>query len=308
MADGSMEHATKTDGQDALRARDYLRLMRVHQWPKNLLLFVPLIASQNVLETGELSRAILAFLAFSLVASGNYVVNDVFDVHADRAHPSKRLRPIASGQISPARGRLTAALCLALGFILSAALPIGFTAALLGYLALSLSYSLVWRRLLLIDVVALGALFILRVVAGAQAIEVSVSFWLFAFSLFFFTSLALTKRCSELHNLVATGESGSHGRAYRVTDLPVLLSLGVAAGVISVLVVALYIDDPATAELYTRPDVLWLAGPLLLYWIGRVWIKTGRGEMSEDPLIYSVRDPASWGVALLVMAVVLAAG
>ena len=107
---------------------------------------------------------------------------------------------------------------------------------------------------------------------------------------------------------MAAEEEGSHGRAYRVTDLPILQSLGVAAGVISVLVVALYIDDPATAELYARPDVLWLAGPLLLYWIGRVWIKTGRGEMSEDPLIYSVRDPASWGVALLAVAVVLAAG
>ncbi|MDH3538721.1 MAG: UbiA family prenyltransferase [Acidimicrobiia bacterium] len=303
-----MEQATKNDDRDAARGRDYLRLMRVHQWPKNLLLFVPLIASQNLLEAGEMSKATLAFLAFSLVASGNYAVNDLFDVDADRRHPSKRRRPIASGRISPVGGLLTAALCLALGFALSAALPVGFAASLLGYLALSLSYSLIWRRLLLIDVVALGALFILRVVAGAQAIEVSVSFWLFAFSLFFFTSLALMKRCSELHNLEAAGQSGSHGRAYRVTDLPILRSLGVAAAVMSVLVVALYIDDPATAELYARPDVLWLAGPLLLYWIGRVWIKTGRGEMSEDPLVYSVRDPASWGVALLAVIVVLAAG
>jgi 4-hydroxybenzoate polyprenyltransferase len=303
-----MEHATKTQGQDASRPRDYLRLMRVHQWPKNLLLFVPLVASQNAFEATELSRAMLAFLAFSLVASGTYVVNDLFDVQSDRVHPSKRLRPIASDQISPGRGLLTAALCLAFGFALSALLPVGFIVALLGYVALSLSYSIVWRRLLLVDVVALATLFIVRVVAGAEAIEVSVSFWLFAFSLFFFTSLALTKRCSELHNLVAAEATGSHGRAYRVSDLPILQSLGIAAGVISVLVVALYIDDPATAELYDRPEVLWLAGPLLLYWIGRVWIKTGRGEMSEDPLIYSVRDPASWGVAVLAVAVVLAAG
>ncbi|NNC91480.1 MAG: UbiA family prenyltransferase [Acidimicrobiia bacterium] len=287
---------------------ELLRLIRVHHWPKNLLVLIPLVTAQLASETTQLSRALTAFVAFSLVASATYVVNDVLDRDADRAHPEKRRRPIAAGSISSRTGGLIAVGLLTVGFALSALLPGGFALSLLGYLALSLLYSLALKRLLLIDVVTLAALFVVRVIAGAEAIEVSVSFWLFAFSLFFFSSLALGKRCSELHNLVAAEEPGSHGRAYRVTDLPILQSLGVAAGVISVLVVALYIDDPATAELYSRPDVLWLAGPLLLYWIGRVWLKTGRGEMSEDPLIFSVRDPASWAVALLAVAVVLAAG
>jgi 4-hydroxybenzoate polyprenyltransferase len=297
-----------TVGQDRPGPGDFLRLIRVHHWPKNLLVLIPLVTAQLASEATQLRMALTAFLAFSMVASGTYVINDVLDRNADRAHPEKRRRPIAAGSVSTRTGLLIAVGLLAGGFAMSALLPGGFALSLFGYLGLSLLYSLALKRLLLIDVVTLAALFVLRVVAGAAAIEVSVSFWLFAFSLFFFSSLALTKRCSELHNLVAAEEPGRHGRAYRVTDLPILQSLGVAAGVISVLVVALYIDDPATAELYARPDVLWLAGPLLLYWIGRVWIKTGRGEMSEDPLIYSVRDPASWGVALLAVAVVLAAG
>jgi 4-hydroxybenzoate polyprenyltransferase len=298
---------TRTYPQDPPRLRDFVRLMRVHQWAKNLLLLIPLVTSQNVLQADEVRMAALAFFAFSLAASGTYAINDVLDVQADRRHPEKRQRPVASGRISIVAALILAVGLLIVGFALSLLVPVGFRLVLLGYLGLSLSYSLVLKRLLLVDVVTLAALFIMRVIAGAEAIEVSISFWLFAFSLFFFASLALTKRVSELHNLVVAGEEGNHGRAYRVEDLATLQTIGATSGVISVLVIALYIEDPVSASLYSQPDVLWLTGPLLLYWIGRIWIKTGRGEMNEDPLMYSVRDRASWVVILLVAIVVLIA-
>ncbi|MEE9185149.1 MAG: UbiA family prenyltransferase [Acidimicrobiia bacterium] len=288
--------------------RDFLALMRARHWPKNLLLLIPLITSQNVLEATPARMALTAVLAFSLTASGTYVVNDVLDVHADRRHGEKKLRPVASGLISITTALVFATGLLAIGLVISVLLPVGFRLTLIGYVGLSLAYSLVVKRLLLLDIVTLGALFVLRIFAGAEAIEVTVSFWLFAFSLFFFSSLALTKRCSELHNLELAGEGVSHGRAYRVADLATLQTIGVSSGVISVLIVALYIEDPASAELYSRPDFLWLTGPLLLYWIGRTWIKVGRGEINEDPLMYSLRDRASWGVMLLAAGVVLAAG
>ena len=204
--------------------RHYLRLMRPRHWLKNLLVFVPLFASQQVSEAGEFGAALLAFCAFSLVASGNYGINDVLDIHADRRSPSRADRPVAAG-ILPIKSAIWLSLgLLVAGFAVAALLPAGFQLTLAAYLAVSLAYSLALKRLLLLDVVTLAAMFVLRVVAGAEAIDITTSFWLLAFSLFLFASLALAKRSSELHNL--DPGASSHGRAYRTDDLAILQTIG----------------------------------------------------------------------------------
>ena len=294
-------------GETPRRGREYWRLMRPRHWLKNLLLFVPVLASQQVSRLSAIGAAAVAFVAFSLIASGSYALNDVLDVHADRRHPVKAARPVAAGTISVTAAIAFALLLIGAGFAVAAFLPAGFTLVLGVYLGVSLLYSLVLKRLLLLDVVTLAAVFVLRVIAGAEAIEVTASFWLLAFSLFFFASLALTKRCSELHNLEGDADAVSHGRAYRAGDLAILQTIGAAAGVVSVLVLALYIEDPASEAVYSRPELLWLLTPLLLYWISRTWIKAGRGELTEDPLLFAASDAASWVVTLLSLAVILAA-
>jgi 4-hydroxybenzoate polyprenyltransferase len=289
------------------RQDDYIRLMRPRHWLKNFLLFIPLIASQQLSELSAVGTSIIAFVAFSLIASANYAINDVFDVHADRRHPVKAGRPIAASRISIPSAVIFSLVLLGLGFAIAAFLPIGFQVTLAGYLCLSLVYSLALRGLLLLDVVTLAAVFVLRIVAGAEAIEVTTSFWLLAFSLFFFASLALTKRCSELHNLEVGGHAYTYNRAYRVDDFVILQTIGVATGVVSVLVLAFYIQDPASSAVYSRPEILWLMTPLLLYWISRIWIKAGRGELGGDPLLFASTDSASWVVMILAMAVILVA-
>jgi len=289
------------------RFADYMRVLRPRQWLKNLLLFVPLIASQQLSDSSSFGRVVVAFVSFSLVASAGYAFNDILDIQADRRHPTKAARPVASGALSINAAAFVSLGLLGFGMAVAAFLPPGFRTALAAYLAVSIAYTVALKSLLLLDVVTLASVFVLRVVAGAEAIEVTTSFWLLAFSLFFFASLALTKRCSELHNLVTGGGDSSHGRAYRIGDLAILQTIGASAGVVSVLVLALYIQDPASEVIYSRPEFLWLLTPLLLYWISRLWIKVGRGEMSEDPVFFALTDAASWAVTVLAAGVILLA-
>lgn len=286
--------------------RIYLHALRPHQWLKNLLLFVPLITAHEWANSAAIGHLLLAFLAFGLAAASVYVLNDLLDASADRLHPRKRTRPFASGALPLLHGLLLVPVLALAGLLAAAWVSREFTGTLLVYLLLATSYSLYFKRYALIDVLLLAGFYTLRVIAGAVAIDVPLSFWLLAFSVFLFFSIALLKRCTELRNLRDGTRASSIGRDYHVSDLSDLRAMGLASGYIAVLVFALFINSPEVAERYNYPQLLWLSCPALLYWISRVWIKQGRGEMHDDPLMFALRDPASWAVLIGLLAVVFA--
>lgn len=294
-------------GKAAAGWRAYAQVLRVPHWAKNLLLFVPLLTAHQWGNAGALGSAALAFAAFSLCASGLYVVNDVLDAPFDRQHSRKRLRPLAAGAIAPVPALVLAALLVLGAAAVAAPLPREFLWALAGYAALAAGYSLVLKRYALLDVLILAGLHTLRVIAGAIAIGVALSFWLLAFSVFLFFSLAVVKRCAELRAQGEVPEAAPAGRDYSAADLPVLRAMGLAGGYLAVLVFALYIDSMEVTARYGHPQWLWLSCPALLYWVSRVWIKEGRCEMEEDPLLYALRDPASYAVLAVLLATVVAA-
>jgi 4-hydroxybenzoate polyprenyltransferase len=276
-----------------------LRAIRVHQWLKNLLVFVPLLAAHRFLEPAAAAKAIAAFVAFSLCASGVYLLNDLLDLPADRRHPRKRLRPFASGSLPLHWGLTAAPLLVSAAFALAYAAEPWLAAALAIYFAATTAYSLALKRWLMIDVVVLAGLYTLRIIGGAAAIGSPLSFWLLAFSMFVFLSLAMLKRYAELATLHADGQNKASGRGYAVEDLPLLQSLGSASGYLAVLVLALYINSPESTQLYRHPKVLWLLCPMLLYWMSWVWVAAHRGRMNDDPIVFAATD----GQSRLVMAI-----
>ncbi|MBU6267580.1 MAG: UbiA family prenyltransferase [Sphingomonadales bacterium] len=291
----------------------WAKALRVHQWMKNFLLFVPLMTAFRFMELEPMFRMTVAFFAFSLAASATYVANDLWDLDSDRAHPRKRNRPFASGRLSIAQGIGAAALAMAGGLALAAAVSPGFLAMLCLYVVMTTVYSWVLKSYVLADALMLSVLYTLRIVAGAVAIAVPVSSWLLAFSLFVFLSLALVKRCSELVTLAQVGALATRGRDYRVSDLSVLWPLGLAAALAAVVVFGLFISAPETRAHYRLPELLWLNSIVLTYWLARLWIKTSRGEMHDDPVVYAVRNAGSrvtvLGIVLIMgLAHVLPAG
>lgn len=274
--------------------------LRLHQWLKNLLVLVPLVAAHQTGDLRLLFQAVLAFLAFGVTASGAYVLNDLLDLEADRRHPRKCRRPFASGDLPVAYGVALIPLLLLMGVAASwAFLPPFFLVLLVGYYGLTITYSLWAKTRVMVDVLFLAGLYSVRILAGAAAVSVTPSFWLLAFSMFLFLSLALVKRYSELVVMLKEGAAKAAGRGYSVKDLPLLQSLGAASGYLSVLVLALYINSPDVHTLYARPVALWALCPLLLYWISRVWMKTHRGEIDDDPVVFAARDRVSLLVGLL---------
>jgi 4-hydroxybenzoate polyprenyltransferase len=288
----------------------WIRLLRPHQWTKNLLLVLPALAAHRSLGSELVAELGAAVALFSLLASGLYIVNDLLDLEYDRGHPTKSGRPLASGAVPPgAASVLAAVLVLGAGAGMLALLPRAFAVAALVYGVLALGYSFGLKRAVLLDVLVLAGLYTVRVIAGAAAVEVPLSRWFLAFSVFVFLSLALVKRAVELRELASSGGDSAQapGRGWRVRDLPVLQALGVAATVAGVLVYCLYITSPDVLQLYSRPDYLWLGLPMLLYWLGRVWILVARDEVSDDPVLFALRDPTSYAVGLLLaMAIWLA--
>ncbi|UCE88811.1 MAG: UbiA family prenyltransferase [Pseudomonadota bacterium] len=274
-----------------------VRAIRVHQWIKNLLIFVPLVLAHEITDISRVLAALQAFFAFGLCASSMYVFNDLMDLHADRRHPDKRHRPFASGALSIQLGLALVPVLLIAAFAVAAPLPAAVSLLLLVYMALTLLYSISLKRMVLLDVLILAGLYTLRIVVGTLAIEVPISYWLLAFSTFIFFSLAMVKRYSELLALMDRNEEKSHGRGYVTQDIELLGNLGAASAYISVLVMALYINDPAITVAYTHSEWLWLVCPALLYWISRIWLMAHRGLIHEDPVIYAVRDKASFVVA-----------
>ncbi|QJI44964.1 UbiA family prenyltransferase [Pseudomonas sp. ADAK2] len=275
--------------------RDWLKGIRLHQWMKNSLIFVPLLAAHQVTDVSLLAQCLLAFVFFGLCASSVYILNDLLDLSDDRHHRTKKNRPFASGKISIAGGLLLfpTLLIIALGgsaFLL----PPEFCATLLLYYGLTLTYSLWLKRHMTIDVIALASLYTLRIIAGAAALQLNLTFWLLAFSMFIFLSLALVKRYAELNDARAKGQtSKTRGRGYYPSDLEMVSSLGAASGYLSVMVLALYIHDNTTTTMYSHPQIIWLACPLLLFWITRMWMLTHRGQMNDDPVLFAARDKVS---------------
>ena len=274
----------------------WLAALRPHQWLKNALVFVPLLAAHLILVPAAMLHSFVAFCAFSLCASGAYVLNDLFDLDADRRHPRKRLRPFAAG-ILPLRGGLVAVPLLTLAaFTVASLLSSQFMLVLLFYAVVTLLYSLVLKRIAMLDVVTLAALYTIRIIAGAVAIPVEASFWLLAFSMFLFLSLAMTKRYTEIRRVAAGDGAKLTGRGYGADDLPLIQSLGVSSGYLSVLVLAFYINSTASTALYRHHEVLWVLTPILLYWISRVWLLARRGEMHDDPVVFALTDRVSLAV------------
>lgn len=291
----------------AQRFASAVRAARPHQWAKNLLVLVPLVAAHQVGNAALLVQALLAFAAFSLTASSAYLLNDMIDLEADRLHPRKRHRPFASGRLSiPAGGGMLVA-ALAGAILLAGGLPAQFQVALAAYFGLTLAYSFFLKRLAMLDVISLAALYTLRIIAGGFAIGAPASFWLLAFAMFLFFSLALVKRYAELLAIEDDGARVAPGRGYAGHDAEIVLAIGTASAMVSALVLALYINGETAKNLYSRPELLWVLCPVLLYWISRIWLLTARGRMHDDPVLFAVRDRASYLVAAAGLAVVWAA-
>lgn len=282
------------------------KALRMHQWAKNLLLFVPLLTAFSFLP-GDLATMALAFLCFSIAASATYIGNDLWDLGNDRKHPRKRLRPFASGALPVASGVAAALLLLGAGLALGFLVKPAFAAMLLAYVAVTTAYSWFLKERVLVDVLVLSLLYTMRIVTGSVAVGIHTSSWLLAFSLFLFLSLALVKRCSELQLLQGRGLASAHGRDYRVVDLAVLWPMGLASALCAVVVLGLFINAPETRERYASPALLWGLVALMIYWLGRLWIKTARGEMDDDPVLYALKDRGSRVVVAAMVAVALCA-
>ena len=274
-----------------------LKMLRVHQWLKNSLIAVPMVLSHEYMNAGMLVACVLAFVSFSAAASAIYIVNDFFDLALDRRHTTKRNRPFASGVLSAPFGLTSIAILLAISFGTALLLPIQFLGVLVGYLVATTAYSLSVKRMLLLDVMMLAGLYTVRILAGAAATGTDVSFWLLAFSIFFFLSLALVKRYVELRTSALSPGERIAGRGYRSEDQDSVAQAGMASAFSSALVLALYIDSDAVRELYPNPWMVWPLAPIVLYMTMRVWILARRDEMHDDPVVFIIRDWRSQAVA-----------
>lgn len=269
----------------------WLKLLRIHQYAKNALVLVPL-ATAHKFAFAPAVTALIAAIAFSLCASAAYILNDILDVRADRAHPSKRHRPIACGAISTAQASYAMVLMLIAATAIATSISLAFAGVLLGYFILTTAYSFWLKRIAIVDVITLATLYSIRVIGGAVAIDVVVSEWLLAFSLFIFMSLSLVKRHVELDrqpdgNLLAA-------RGYQTSDKPMVAILAAAAGFNAVVIFALYISSESVRSLYSHPQLLWIGCPILMYWIGRVLLLAQRGLIDDDPVVFALGDRASW--------------
>jgi 4-hydroxybenzoate polyprenyltransferase/phosphoserine phosphatase len=308
--------------EQASPLRAWVKALRLHQWAKNVLIFVPLLLA-HTLARGLVAGTFVAFISFGLCASATYIVNDLLDLDADRQHPRKRRRPFASGDLSAISGIVVVLLFLVASFILAMLVPhvIGalspqfmylikphyFLLWLSIYLVTTLAYSLRLKRSVLVDVIILSGLYTIRIIAGSAASGIAVSTWLGSFSIFFFLSLAFVKRFAELESLRARGGETPKGRGYHVSDIEQLRSFGTASGYASVVVFTLYISNLDAANLYQHTRRLWLLVPVLLLWLSRLWLLASRGQLDEDPVVYAVTDKRSLLLGALVIAIVLSA-
>lgn len=279
----------------------FFRALRPHQWVKNILIFVPALAAQALFFTNSLPL-LIAFALFSAMASAVYITNDLFDLSNDRAHPSKKNRAFASGKLPITWGLVVSPL-LGVGSIIGGwlLLSLEFAIVLVVYAAITLAYSTWLKRIVLVDVFVLAGLYGIRIVAGAVAFSIPVSPWLAAFSTFAFLSLALLKRFAEIATIQHSDTLGLPGRGYRQADIHPVSLFGVVSGFVSGVVLALYLEDPDTARIYSNPLVLWVMVAVWLFWITRTWFIAFRGDMKDDPIMFAITDWPSYIAGALIL-------
>jgi 4-hydroxybenzoate polyprenyltransferase/phosphoserine phosphatase len=292
-------------GAHTISVKPCIQEARPHQWLKNVLVFLPMLAAHRF-DAATVLLSFLAFICFSLVASSVYVLNDLLDLAADRAHPRKRNRPLASGSLSIARGTLMAAVLLLPGVFVAALIGGDFLLVMAVYYLLTTAYSLCLKRRIVIDICVLAGLYTVRIVAGGVATGIPLSVWLLGFAVFFFLSLAAVKRQAELVDNAARGQRTVSGRGYATDDLPIIAMIAISAGYVSVLVLALYVNSPAVIEQYTLPQALWGVCVVLLYWITRTVMTAHRGLMNDDPVVFGLKDRTSRICLLIILGFVLA--
>ncbi|MFC1481841.1 UbiA family prenyltransferase [Candidatus Neomarinimicrobiota bacterium] len=280
---------------------------RPYQWVKNILIFVPLVMSHQIGSGSLVLQSILGFFAMSFVASSVYVLNDLGDLEADRLHPDKKTRPFAAGDLPISTGIILIIILLSAGLSVAAMLPSLFLYILEIYFITNIFYTMLFKRIVILDIIILSLLYTIRILAGGAAINEEIGFWLLAFSMFIFLSLSMQKRYAELKGIQERGLENAEGRAYQATDENLILAFGAMSGLISVLVLALYINSTVVIELYNQPQILWLTCPIMLYWISRMWLLTNRGIVSDDPIRFAVGDRTSYIVGGLMLSVILIA-
>ncbi len=290
---------TSVIDERAISLQSIVKQLRIYQWVKNALLFIPMITSHSW--TGAFD-VFLAFFSFSFLSSVIYIVNDLFDLEADRQHPTKKNRPLASGELSIQFGLALAFVLVLMSFSLTYFLPKSFIGILFFYFIINISYNTVFKMKPIIDVLSLSMLYLLRVLGGHAVTGIPLSSWLTTFALFFFLSLALIKRYTECD----TKES-MKGRGYGPSDVTFISTLGIASNAISILVFALYLNTEQVAKTYQSPEYLWVSIPLLFYWINRLWLKAFRRQMDDDPVVFAIRDRISHYVAILLGLAILSA-
>jgi 4-hydroxybenzoate polyprenyltransferase/phosphoserine phosphatase len=278
-------------------------VLRVHQWLKNLLLFVPLFAAHQLTNPDTWLALILAFCSFSLCASSAYIANDLLDLESDRRHPRKCNRPFASGLVPAWMGVVLAPLLLLGSLVLAWHIGGTFLPWLVFYVVLTCAYSWGLKRLVLVDCLTLGMLYTLRIVAGAAAASMGLSFWLLAFSVFLFLSFAFVKRYAELEVQLLSGKKKTHGRGYYTSDAPLVQTMGITSGYAAVVVLALYLNSDTIMQLYRTPEFVWGAVPVMLFWVNWMWMQAHRGKMHDDPLVFALKDKASLVAGMAFVAV-----
>ena len=300
-------NVTKVFNDCMSKRRAIRKAMRIHQWSKNLLLFVPLMLTPNLLSVSMLLKVVWAFFSFSLTASAVYITNDLFDVGGDRNHPTKKNRPIARGDLSIPLAVMLAFLFFGAGIISSYFMHWRFFALVCTYAVITTLYSMFLKKIMMVDVITLALLYSARLIGGGYVCAIPLSFWLLSFFWFFFSSLALAKRSTELSHAKDRRKLSKRRRGYIAQDLSMINLLGVGFAASSIVVFSLYIDNPRTQMIYKHHQLLWATSLLLTYWLGRLWILTGRGEMAQDPIVFALKDRPTYFVGLAMLLLVVAA-
>lgn len=293
------DKTTFVDGENDFSLKKFFKMIRTYQWVKNFLIFLPLILAHKFLDVNLLLKALVAFFSFSFLASSVYIINDIMDVESDRIHPSKKNRPIASGAVKISSALKVAFILMPLSFIISIFLGKEFLFVLLTYFITTSCYSFYLKKIMLVDILILSLLYTVRMFAGGVALNIYLSPWLFMFSMFFFFSLACAKRYSELYAVRNNLQDEIKGRGYQAQDLEQIQIFGSSSGYIAILIFALYIQSDISMKLYKTPSSFWALCPIMLYWISRVWLLSHRGQMTQDPIIFALKDKVSYVVLIL---------
>ena len=269
-----------------------IEVLRLHHWIKNLLIFLPFVASQQAFSANVLQNLFLGFLSFGLLASATYILNDILDLKNDQKHITKKYRPIPSGKISIQTGFLIIILLIAAIFFITKKFEENnFLLYLIAYLGLSLSYSLYLKKIVLLDCFLLSILYTIRIFAGGELVNIIPSFWLTTFSIFLFLSLAFLKRYSEIS--LMRNKQTVLGRNYYGSDKSLIKMLGINSGYISILVLVLYLNSDTVFKLYQSPEWIWPGVVSFLFWINWIWLKAHRNQMNQDPIVFAIKDKVS---------------